>query len=172
MQIQDWNNLGQMAAEASSTLLGLLFVAVSLNRDRIMKYPSLRARAIETLLLFMLPLLASILLAIPGQSMQLLGGEFLLLAALRGVALVFTGRARKKPGRQTRLNRLFGYTSPALITLLLVVICGLTLIAGRVSGLYWLVAAIILALVGGVANAWIFLVADPDVEARQMHPNS
>jgi hypothetical protein len=39
-------------------------------------------------------------------------------------------------------------------------IAGVTLIVGG-GGLYWLVPAIILALVGGILNAWVLLVRLP-----------
>ena len=39
---------------------------------------------------------------------------------------------------------------------------GALLVAGRTSGLYWLVATMILALCGGVVGAWIFLVSSPE----------
>ena len=168
-EIQNWNSFAQMAAGASAQLLGLLFVAVSLNRDRIMKYPSLGARAIETLLMFMLPLLVSILLVIPHQTLRLLGIELLVLAAIRLAALFFTGRrtipatftARKEPDHVIRLDRLLSYTSPAFITTLLVLIAGVAIVTGHVGGLYWLAAAIVLSLVGGVWSAWLFLVVNP-----------
>jgi hypothetical protein len=42
----------------------------------------------------------------------------------------------------------------------LTVIAGVTLIVGG-GGLYWLVPALILALVGGMLNAWLLLVGLP-----------
>jgi hypothetical protein len=160
--VQDWTGISQIAAAASATLMGLLFVAMQLNRERIIKYPALHGRAIETLLIFMLPLLASILIAIPGQTARLLGIELVVLAGFNGLALVAAGNVRKQSGPATPLNRLLQYVTPALLTTILTVISGAILISGQMSGLYWLAAMIVLALTGGVAGAWIFLVRDPD----------
>ena len=52
MSIQDWSDFGLVVGPSSGALLGLLFVAVSLNRDRVRQSPSLRASASQTLVLF------------------------------------------------------------------------------------------------------------------------
>jgi hypothetical protein len=142
--------------------MGLLFVAIQLNREWIVKYPTLRGRAIETLLIFGLPLIASILLAIPGQSVRLLGVEVVILGAIHGLGVLAANSKRKEGGPITLLDRRLSHTTPALLTTLLTLFSGATLAAGRVSGLYWLVATMIVALAGGVASAWTFLMGDPD----------
>ena len=48
--------------------------------------------------------------------------------------------------------------SPNLITTVLVGVTGLTFILKAGGGLYWLIPAIVASLVGGVVNAWLFLV--------------
>jgi len=48
---QSWNTFGQVAGDASGALVGLLFVSVSLNRERIVKSDILRvgnARKLNT----------------------------------------------------------------------------------------------------------------------------
>ena len=88
---QDWTNFAVIAGSAAGALTGLLFVAVSLNRERISGHPALRAEAGQTLVLFLLPLLVSILLVIPGTSPDLLGAEFVVLAVV--ASTVLTGGA-------------------------------------------------------------------------------
>ena len=61
---------------------------------------------------------------------------------------------------ESRLARTLDRTSPTLSTSLLTEIAGVTLIVGG-GGLYWLVPALILALVGGALNAWLLLVRLP-----------
>jgi hypothetical protein len=137
--------------------MGLLFVAIQVNREWIVKYPALRGRAMETLLIFALALIASMLLAIPGQPVRLLGAEILILGGIYGLGVIAANRKTKEGGPNARLNRLLSYTTPALLSAVLTLVSGAILIAGQVSGLYWLVAAMILALSGGVASAWLFL---------------
>ena len=58
---QHWTNFAVITGSAAGALTGLLFVAVSLSRERIVRHPPLRGQAGQTLVLFMLPLLGSIL---------------------------------------------------------------------------------------------------------------
>jgi hypothetical protein len=162
--IQEWANFGQVAGDASGALIGLLFVAVSLNRDRIAQHRALRNGALQTLIMFMLPLLVAILLLTPRQPSWVLGIELIALGAVHGLALTITARRTRQAANevQSRLPRLLDYTSPNAVTTLLVLAAGATLAAGYVGGLYWLVPAVILALIGGVTNAWLFLVENPD----------
>jgi len=48
--------------------------------------------------------------------------------------------------------------SPNMITSVLVGVAGLTFLAGTGGGLYWLIPAVVASLLGGVVNAWLFLV--------------
>jgi len=48
--------------------------------------------------------------------------------------------------------------SPNWITAVLVAVAGLTFLLKAGGGLYWLIPAAVASLVGGVINAWLFLV--------------
>jgi hypothetical protein len=141
--------------------MGLLFVAVQLNRERIVRYPSLRGRALEALLIFLLPLIAAILLAIPGQSMRALGTELVILGVTHWLALAINSGSRLR-GPVTQLDRLLHAVSPGFLIGLLTFVSGALLLFGRTIGLDWLVVTIIVALIGGIGDAWILLVAKPD----------
>jgi len=149
----------------------LLFVAVSLNRDRIVGDAALRSEAGQTLVLFLLALLLSLLLVIPGTSPRLLGIVLVVVAVVSGAILIIIGRgkddaARGRGGKaagddageapEDRLARLLDRVSPNLVAMLSITVAGSLEIAGA-NGLYWLAAAVVLALGGGVINAWLFL---------------
>jgi len=157
---QDWDNFAVIAGSAAGALTGLLFVAVSLNRDRIAGHPALRAQAGQTLVLFLLPLLMSIMLVIPRTSAVSLGAEFVVLAAVAATVLTAIAHGgRNQPAGDdsaARLARLIDRVSPNLLTMLLIVVGGCLQIAGD-DGLYWVAAAAVLCLIGGVVNAWLFL---------------
>ena len=48
MTVGVWDNFAVISGSAAGALTGLLFVAVSLNRDRIMSHPALRSEAGKT----------------------------------------------------------------------------------------------------------------------------
>ena len=158
--MQDWDTFGQVAGGASGALLGLLFIVVSLNRDRIIQNPALRASALKTLVLFMLPLVASILLVTPQQPSWVLGTELILLGFITGVVLVAAGHGKR--ALDTRLAQLLDRFSPNLVTTVLMLVAGATLVAGYGGGLYWLVPAVLAGLISGVTNAWLFLIQGPE----------
>lgn len=153
-----WNDFAVIAGGASGALTGLLFVAVSLNRDRLTSHPALRSEAGQTLVLFLLPLIASMVLVIPGAPGWVLGLELVTVAIVGGVAmgLISYGKHAKGEGPEDRLARLLDSVSLNLLTVLLFLVAGAIELAGA-DGLYWLAPALILALVNGVVNAWLFL---------------
>jgi modulator of FtsH protease len=155
---QDWTNFALVTGGASGALTGLLFVAVSLNRDRIAGHPALRSQAGQTLVLFMLPLLLSVLLVLPGTSAAALGTALVALAVVVGAVLLLVGRVQKPTGSgaEERLALLLDKVSPNLIVVLLIVVAGCLQLVGD-DGLYWVAASSVLSLVGGVVNAWLFL---------------
>jgi hypothetical protein len=48
--------------------------------------------------------------------------------------------------------------SPNSITSMLVAVAGLTFLLKTGGGLYWMIPAVLAGLIGGVINAWLFLV--------------
>ena len=166
-----WENFAVISGSAAGALTGLLFVAVSLNRDRIVGHAALRSEAGQTLVLFLLALLLSLLLVIPGTSPRLLGIVLVVLAVVSGAILIIIGRGKDDAARgrageaaadhageaaEDRLARLLDTVSPNLTAMLCITVSGCLEIAGD-NGLYWLAAAVVLALGSGVINAWLFL---------------
>jgi modulator of FtsH protease len=155
---EEWKDLFVAVAGASAALLGLLFVAVSINLERILKYEGLPERALETLLLLLGVLVAAIVGLIPAQSHVALGLELLVCSGIVATIVLRLPAARtedsgKEPGswRASRVGiRLMG-TVP-------LVIGGLSVLLEAGGGLYWVVAGVVLAIIGAVANAWVLLV--------------
>ena len=100
----DWHDLYVATASATAALTGLLFVAVSLNIERILKFEGLPERAMQTLVMLLTPLIVSILGLIPGQTKTALGLELLALGLGSTVAIVQTLRHTIPGGRDYRAH--------------------------------------------------------------------
>lgn len=158
--MKGWDTFATLAGGAAATMTGLLFVAVSIRVDRIKESMGLRNRAGQTLILFGTVLVASILVAIPAQADWLLGIELIILAALTGTALYVLDRRARTEQSDQPFAQLIEAVSPNLVTLLLMLAAGITLIFGVNAGLYVLIAPVLTALIGGVTSAWLFLTRD------------
>lgn len=154
-----WNDFAVLVGGASGALTGLLFVAVSLGHDPISHNPSLRAGAGQTLILLIFPLPVCALLLVPAQGRVALGSELVALAALVAAALMAVGR-RGRRSERSRLARLVDRRPTSLAVTVLLGTGAVLYWSGHAGGLYWLAPSILLSLISGVLNAWLFLVGD------------
>jgi hypothetical protein len=104
----------------------------------------------------MTSVLVGIVLAAP-QPAAALGPELLAISAVTGGVLFILDR-RVGHDAESRVARYIEAASPNLVTALLVAIGGLTYVVDAGGGLYWMIPAVVAGLVGGVVNAWLFLV--------------
>jgi hypothetical protein len=144
-------------AGASAALAGLLFVAVSINVERILRYEGLPERAIETLAMLMAVLIVSVFGLMPGQGHVAIGAEVL------GVGLAVLGIVLALPHGYTGVDEeprfwLWGRWAIRLLATVPLLVAGASLLAESGGGLYWVAAGIVLAVSGSVANAWVLLV--------------
>ena len=84
----DWTGFAATAATAAATLSGLLFIAVSINLQRILQYPNLPGRAAETLIFFAFPLIVTLLVIVPGQPRPVLAWELVAAGLVIGAAML------------------------------------------------------------------------------------
>ncbi len=157
--MEGWDSffLGQVGASAA--LAGMLFVAISLNLNRILSFPTLPDRALIALVLLLAILVVSSLMLIPGQSRMVIGLETLVVAiALAALAIRAGMRLRADTDRDHH-----GESRTSLVmfwlTILLYGAGGIIAVAGNLrAGLYWVAAAIIASFAKAILDAWVLLV--------------
>jgi hypothetical protein len=153
-----WTDFLVAAAGASGALVGLVFVALSINLGRILAMPGVSGRAAETVLLLANVLLATLLALIPGLPQQQLGLVFLALwLPTWGVstAVQLQGLRRRQYHRLPLALLRFVLYQLASVPLLL---AALSLRGCFQGGLYWLALGLILSLMVALFNAWVLLV--------------
>jgi hypothetical protein len=168
--IADWQTFYLLAGTAAATLIGLLFVAVSIHIDIFHRkaYSDLHHFAALTFNCFFYVLLIAILFLIPNQSAWGLGIPLLLLGGLGLVnALIQQRRARHI------LSSRQGASLASRFNLPILCLAGLSLLALGIIlqlpiSLYGLVLVIVFLLASASQNAWALLVQTEDLELAKL----
>ena len=155
--VSEWTDFFVAGAGASAALAGLVFVAVSINVDRILRLEGLPDRALATVMLLLSVVLISLVGLIPGQSRIALAAELLGLGLAFAVFILELTR-RSMAGRDRRPLHAFGHWLLVGLGTVPLVLGAVSLFAEAGGGLYWVAAGIMLATTGAVANAWVLLV--------------
>jgi hypothetical protein len=156
--LREWVDFGVGVAGASAALTGLLFVAVSINLERILKFRTLPRLAGATLLMFGAVLLSAVLLMIPGQSPTALGTELFVLALAAGTPLVWLQTRSPRHEGTTAVGWALTRLLPSLLVSGLLLLSAVTLWADWSGALYLLGAAVVIALAAGLVSSWVLLV--------------
>jgi len=128
--LEPWHDLFVMVGGVAGALIGLLFVAISINLDRIITGANLPRRALETLAVLVAILTVAVLGLVP-QPGWAIGVETLLLAG--GILTLLVGRLRDA-ARPIEQRRFRGVPAVVLAAFALpLVAAGLTLILGAGS---------------------------------------
>src|SRR5688572_24516535 len=105
----EWKDLFVAAAGASAALAGLVFVAVSINLDRILALEGVTNLALSTLALLIGVLIISMFGLIPGQEANTLGFELL------AVSLVLTAFVGGQGWRSASVSERASYPSRLIV---------------------------------------------------------
>ena len=159
--METWQTYGVICGGIAGALLGLLFVAVSIRVDVIGRSPELRNRAAQTLALFLVPALAGLVFGLPAQPLIAAGIEFAVVAVATAVAFVVLDHRAGMAVRGSGLSRLLDVTAPRTATCVIVAVGAALLIAGLPAGAYVVAFGTVIAIVGGVVSAWLFLIRIP-----------
>src|ERR671921_525476 len=146
-----WHDFFLAQATATATLTGLVFVAVSINLQKIVSDPrsGLAGRAGEALILLVAVLTVSVLVLVPGQGAGLLGVEVLVvgLAAWGWIVAIQLPRLRDWGAMRADLREPFVLRVVlGQVATLPLVIAGVAVIWVGPGGLYWLMAGTIFSI--------------------------
>jgi modulator of FtsH protease len=151
-----WHDFFLGTIGAAAALTGLLFVAISINLEQILKYPQLPGRAAGTLGILVSALVVSGFALAPGQGTRGLGIEIAVVGAIVAVQALWVVRGKDAPDEPK------SWAVEHLVTLLLpsiaFMIGGVSLLARAGGGLYWVLAGVLLVFVSASINAWVLLV--------------
>jgi hypothetical protein len=151
-----WHGFFQGAIGASAALTGLLFVAISINLDQILKYPQLPGRAAGTLGTLLASLAVSGFALAPGQSYRVLGWEIIAVGVIVALQALWVTLGKRTPDQ--KLTWILAHLTSLFLPALVFIIGGASVVAKTGGGLYWILAATLLVFVLSSLNAWVLLV--------------
>jgi hypothetical protein len=154
----DWDTFFAAQLGASAALAGLLFVGISINMTKILKYPFLVNRALMSLILLGAILVVSSLSLVPDQSVMFLGVE-VFIAGSSVLAMVTTLNIRNLRGVEKQYRRgqvLWSVLSE--IAVLSYVVAGIVIVAQGTDGVNFVVPAVVVSFVIVLTDAWTLLV--------------
>jgi modulator of FtsH protease len=153
-----WENFFVAEVGAFAALTGLLFVAVSINLERILTVEGLPDRAAEATVILLAGLVENSVALFPGLGAGALGRVFLLIGSLAWL-LPTAAQVRSWRGRTNmRASWLIRRLVIAQTATVLAPLAGLSLMTAKGGGLYLLGTGSVLSLVAGVASAWVLLI--------------
>jgi hypothetical protein len=153
-----WGELFLAEAGASAALGGLLFVAVSINLQRIVALRSLPGAALGSIVLLVAVLMVSTFALVPEQPRWLLGEVLVVGLVAWSILTAIWIRALRAPvPDQPRWVPVLSVVVTQAATVPMVV-AGVSLLLQAGGGLYWLVPGMAFSLVVAVVNAWVLLV--------------
>jgi hypothetical protein len=154
---EQWSNFFVMVGGGAAALTGLIFVAMSINHEIILRNTTHKNRAINMLTGFSAIFMASSLALVGSQSLAALGIEWLVLWLVATVIFIRGYVIAIKSGMSSvglNLPRLAGGT----LCYLAEVIAGIALIVGCSSGLLIAAIAIIVLFAFLISGAWLLMI--------------
>jgi hypothetical protein len=158
--VLSWHDFYILIGTASATLVGLLFVALTLNYEKMQQAANapLRRLAYRTFIIFIYLLLISGILLVPSPS-ALGNGIPLLLVSLLGISNTYQDvvAMRRDAPRTLTTRRIMGRFGNLFISLCALAVLSIILMTGNTDALYWLTGVVLLLVVSASSNAWNML---------------
>lgn len=156
--MNDWHNFFEAMSGASATLTGLIFVGISINLNKLLSMPSLPDRGLESLILLLNILIISALSLFPGETMQVLGIEYLCIGGFTWLFLLFLDvriwrRTQHEYKRHAVQNVIFSQLAS-----LPYILAGIMVLINGAPGIYWLIPGVTISFIKAIIDAWVLLV--------------
>ncbi|MFN2289863.1 MAG: hypothetical protein ACK2UC_01610 [Anaerolineae bacterium] len=157
--IAQWETFYLLAGTAAATLIGLLFVAISINIEsfRGKAYGDLQLFATLTFNCFFYVLFIALIFLIPGLSALGLGIPLFLLGTLGLANAVVQQRRARRVQRQRGGADIASRFSVPMLGLLILAIIGILIMVRLAASLYAVIVPVVLLLGSAAVNAWVLL---------------
>ena len=172
LPLEQWHDFFILAGTAAATLMGLLFVSISLHLEVVVhdQGKHLNAMAWESFFGFMWVLVISLLFLVPGYPIRPMGAFLILMGAIRLVIMAanskhLLGRGDAVVTRKVLIRRFV----PHLLANLLLILVGRMMVTHTAGpeGLLLLFTVITLLLVTATGSAWDLLLRIGRLKALQ-----
>jgi modulator of FtsH protease len=156
---EGWTDFGVAAAGATAALAGLLIVAISVNVSEIIASKSAVHGARATIASLVLAIAVSLLMLPAPQTLLGLGIATIVLGLIASAIQISAIRAQWVAGEA-------GLTAGPRIAILALaagqhlpfLVGGILLLVGVDTGLWWLVAGVVMVVVASLVDAWVLLI--------------
>jgi hypothetical protein len=172
--VQEWQTFYATIAIAAATLVGLLFLSMSLNVGIFggTENIGLKKLAAQTLTNFLYIIVFALIFLIPRQGPIGLGVPLMcngfagLISTVSHLRTLFSNLPHGISGKDTFVRA--AMTLVAFLTL--IIVSFLVIVRAGASSLYWLVAPMILLLMSASLNTWSMLIRVHEASAKTRHP--
>src|SRR5215469_16502639 len=166
MMPDQWNNFFLMVGGGAAALAGLIFVAISINPEIIIRHTTHKNRAINMLTGFTAVFMASGFALVGNQGLGTLGSEWLVLWLIAAAIFIRGYAVAIRSGMSS-----IGLTAPRLaggtMCYLAEVVAAILLILGHRAGLYIAAVAIIVLFGFLISGGWLLIIGVYEDQARR-----
>jgi hypothetical protein len=174
--IDSWRDFYMLTGSASATLVGLIFVAVTLHIDVIAeakKSSDIRMLAEEIFINFLMILSFAFIFVVPSDSPSGLGYPLLILGILQ---LAHTSVLWLRFLRNKGENRAFassmilrGLLIPNTVCYMTIIVIGADVLQGKTSYLGWMVMVIVWLTIAAVENTWHLMMRVAELKQKRQN---
>jgi hypothetical protein len=160
--VEDWHDFFVAEVGATAALVGLLFVAMSINIQEILKYPWLPSRGAQTLVILTGALLEGGLALVPAARPVAIA-TFGVAVVTWTLSLTLVVEYVEGLNAQTQFPLAAAWWRAYVVlaqtaTLPAIVGSVLVLFSHDTAGYYWIIAGILITVASAVYNSWILLI--------------